>query len=291
MKRKGWDEAIKDGLKETQFRGEDHYTIMLKVLQDMRSKYPIFRIDKEVYEAMFPFGEDMAKKEATEENLKLVRAPYPVQIIEMSNPSQSLNIVILDTQADKENPSTQLQIYGFTLKDNQVIVPGLSIFIDTAMRGKTISQACVGFSLGNRNPQVGNTEAERQQYAAKFFQESGDFINHSVCLMMGFCLSIAAKGMLEKKAYQPKTLVVKNKLGRKSNIQENGYTKVTLSLKGKEHLEYIREKNQGGERHASRMHFRRGHFKQRATGLFWWNAHLLYKDTEHYVTHDYEVKK
>ena len=291
MKKKGWDESIKDGLKATQFQGQDHYTIMLKTLQDMRSRYPIFRIDKEVYEAMYPFGEDMAKKEATEENLKLLRAPYPAQIIEMSNESHSMNLVIVDTMADPHDTGTQLQIFGFTLKDNQVIVPGLNVFVDTARRGKSIIESCVGFATAKSNPQFGNTEEERQKAAAKFFAESAGFINHSVCAMMGFCLSIAAKGMLEKKTYQATKLAVKNKLGRKTNVQVNGYTKVTLSLKGKEHLEYIRERNNGGERHASRMHFRRGHFKQRATGVFWWNAHLLYKDTEYYVTHDYEVKK
>lgn len=290
MKKQTWDEALRICLKESHLRGKDHYSTMLEVLHQYRTTVPIFRIDKDVYEAIFPFGEDMVKKPADDDNCKLIRAPYPTQIIEMSNESHSLNLVIVDGQSDKHDPRQRLEMYGYTLMDNKIIVPALSIFVDTSMRGGDIKDVCVGASTSRSVTVHGNTEEERKAFMAKFFQEQAGFVHLSVCSMIGFCLSIAAKGMLEGKTYQPVKRYVKNKLGRRQCIQESGYTKIKLSLKGKEHLEYIRERKDG-DRSSARMHFRRGHFKQRATGLFWWSAHLLYKDAEHSITHDYEVTK
>lgn len=284
-----WDAAIRLALKETHLRPNDHFSIMLGVLHQYRTSVPIFRLSADVYEAIFPFGEDMVKKEADDDNCKLIRAPFPAQIIEMSNESHSINLVIVDGQADKDDPRPKLEIYGFTLKDNRISVPALSIFVDTSKRGDKIYKVCVGAATSKHAPIFGNTEEERQEAMHKFFVEQSHFIHINVCSMIGFCLSIATKGFLEGKVYQPTKRYIKNKLGRKQCIQENGYTKVSLSLKGKEHLEYIRER-QDGDRSKARMHFRRGHFKQRATGLFWWNAHLLYKDSENTISHDYEVK-
>ena len=51
----------------------------------------------------------MVKKEADDDNCKLIRAPFPAQIIEMSNESHSINLVIVDGQADKDDPRPKLR--------------------------------------------------------------------------------------------------------------------------------------------------------------------------------------
>jgi hypothetical protein len=44
-----------------------------------------------------------------------------------------------------------------------------------------------------------------------------------------------------------------------------------------------------GDHRDVRLHFVRGHFKQRASGLFWWSTHVRGKLEHGYVSKDYEV--
>lgn len=62
----------------------------------------------------------------------------------------------------------------------------------------------------------------------------------------------------------------------------------TLTIK-KEIIESIKEQ-QNREGTARRMHMRRGHFKQRKNGLYWWSPHFAGCKELGFIQKDYEVK-
>jgi len=243
----------------------------------LRNIAQIFEIDDEMGEVLGKLGQEYIKYNAQEEVLKLIRLPYESVILQYYDKNSDIFMSLF-----AQHSEFQFQYAPFDPK---------FIFFEYY---------------------IANYSEKRRMYTARFIDDSkGIFLNkfsndpiyknnlfgmesehvanrlHALLMIIGFCIALNTKCL-----YKEETVFSKKSNyhcdGKEYIVKEHGYKKLKLSLKGKQHLQYIREKYSGSA-NKSRQHLRRGHFKQRKTGLFWWNPHISCKESEYSIEKSYKV--
>lgn len=278
-----------------------------------RTLAPIFYLDQDLIRVIKDIGKNYMKYEASTQILNFIKLPYDhlnleltfaINLLDNENelPSQkNLHHIKLYLHAEIDSPDdTTHEIYNNDDPANT----------DTTLNGRKylyFTEISLCSSPHEKIPGIiTNSEIKGlflDSYSDKSIEEScllniTDIMNFNVNpfyssqdileILIGFIISLNTKQLYDTEVVPAKKSMYHNK-GKPVYIKEHTYKKLTLSLKGRQHLEYIQERK-SGTKNNSRLHLRRGHFKQRKTGLFWWNAHMAGKNSKFTVEKDYKVK-
>jgi len=245
--------------------------------KELRDLSQIFEIDADMTLVLTKLGQEFLKYNAQEEVLNLIRLPYHSVILqyncELSGMSISLFAHHSEAQEGIYDPDAficfQYALSAYSKKRHMYTAR----FIDDFM-GIYLNKYSNELIWMNNLFGMDCTHSQNRL--------------HALLMIVGFCVALNTKQL-----YKQEMVFAKNSNyhheGKEEKVKENAYKKLTLSLRGKQHLEYIQQK-QSVSKNKSRQHLRRGHFKQRKTGLFWWNPHIAGKESEYTIEKSYKIK-
>lgn len=250
-----------------------------------RTMGPIFEIDEDMIVVLQGIGYNYIQHKAEEQVLKFIKLPYPNMTIQYARCNNKLRQFVcmnitgpmeLDLTSEFESDHNENINFQHALVEYEGKEKKPMVVFDRIVKGIYLDK----FS-------------DQKIEEANLFEMNGWPGGLPVCFLIeviiGLCIALNTRQLYTEENIAP----------RKSNyhyerkeeiVREHGYKKLGLSLKGKQHLEYI-QANRFGSKSKSRMHLRRGHFKQRKTGLFWWNPHIAGKESEYVIEKSYIIKE
>lgn len=246
---------------------------------------PTFKLDKESMLSLFYLGFDYDKLPATAESIGFLNAPYRNFTIQFDHFDTSYLIYAV---YDKELSDNKICLAIYHRIDpmnpalQSYLVPYCVIFDKDNILGEVVHDNSL---ICWHGPEV------RKKLEVPENQEILQSLNTiNWCVFVGLCVALNTKGFIEVKDVSKNMGFKKNALGKKEPISKHDHKFVTLSLKGREYYEQIKHECISDTiRSRSRAHLRRGHFKQRKTGMFWWNPHMACRDAEYSITKEYKV--
>lgn len=260
-----------------------------------RKNNPIFDIDPDMHTLLSDIGHSYCDLKANKDILKLIKLPYPSMVIQFTYYDTALKEKLFFSVLITENNDTwqDWSRNDWRKLDNRVernvTYQHDKLCCIFLICGKE-SSSTPWVTVNNEISGVVLEELPDDIICENLvFGYSSELEANILCCIVGLCIALNTKQLFnEQNIASDSSIWLKN--NQPCIIEEHGYKKLTLSLKGKQHLEYIREK-QSGTKSKSRLHLRRGHFKQRKTGLFWWNPHIAGKENEYAIEKSYVIKE
>jgi hypothetical protein len=247
-------------------------------LLEIRKKLPCFEIDESMVKVLIDIGANDSTSNATEAALALIKPPY------------NDFIIMLDAHSHNEegvNGVLKLHLEVNTDDMGNNILHAVSCLLDEGFADVSSYYHCIiDRNAINDDQIIGDVCFKSLGYPEEAL---GSVQLVCTLIYIGLCIALNQKSLYDVQEVPIKKAIYHDKKNKPYPYNQNAYKKLILSLKGQQHLEYLNEKR-SGTKNPSRMHLRRGHFKQRRTGLFWWNPHVAGKNSEFSIEKSYKIK-
>lgn len=266
-------------------------------------KFPVFSVeDKDLYDVLVGIGRQVLNSPITPELVKSIKPPYPVTVVAMD----SLGALDL-TIPGQEHILKHEDLLAVICEDEILNTMPCISMLRLRYKEETVRKYKIPYKwivslnkcqsvidLATDAPTLfAGVKSRLHESLENDHEQKVDVVTYNyerTAVAVGLFVSLNAKEVVNSEVVRPKPRLIREN-GTVRQIKPNSYHKLTLTLKGKEYAEYLKEKKEGQatNRNSPRCHWCRGHFKLRKGKLYWWNAHLRSKKAKTVLAKDYIV--